>query len=317
MAETPENLGAADENLVDETPADETQVDETQEGTTEEPEKKETKIEGHWPESWREDSLEVFKDKKGEPLQEKDQEKLLKRLSRYASPKDAIKALINAQDRLASGGLIQKPGKDSTPEEMAQYRKDMGIPEAPSQYNTTLDDGLVIGEEDKPVIEAFLKEAHESNCTQEQVTRLMNWRFREEERERSERFEADVKHRKDVEDHLRQEWGPEYRQNLNMSINLLNQHYDEGTVNFLMGARGADGSPLMNNPGYLSGLVAQARAANPAGALVPGSGTKQHDGIVERIVALEKKMRTDGSLKGKDQEDYLKLISARDNVPIR
>ena len=51
------------------------------------------------------------------------------------------------------------------------------------------------------------------------------------------------------------------------------------------------------------------------GALVPGSGTKQHAQAVVEIEALEKKMETDGSLKGKDQDRYLKLVSARDGIP--
>lgn len=270
---------------------------------------------GYWPEDWRERYVDKQTDKDGKPLNDEAKEKLMKRLSRYASPRAAVDAMINAQNKISAGGMVKVPGKDATPEEISQYRQDMGIPEEPSGYDLTMNDGLVIGDEDKEMIDGFLEVAHNGNYTQEQVTQGLEWYYKNQENDLAARHEADAKHHAEVEEVLRQEWGPEYKANRNLMANYLATDFGDGVADLIVGARLADGTPLANHPDILRGFVAKARAANPVGALVPGSGTKQHDQMVSEIETLEKKMGTDGALKGKDQDRYLKLISARDGIP--
>mgnify|MGYP000100175251 CR=1 FL=1 len=50
-----------------------------------------------------------------------------------------------------------------TDEELAEYRKANNIPEAPDKYDLTFDSGLVIGKEDKPIVDSFLKYAHDNH----------------------------------------------------------------------------------------------------------------------------------------------------------
>ncbi len=275
---------------------------------------KEGSKKGYWPEDWRERYIEKQVDKDGKPMDDAAKEKLMKRLSRYDSPRAVTDAMINAQNKISSGALTKIPGKDSTEEEIAQYRKEVGIPEDSKGYDLTLSEGLVVGDEDKDLIGGFLEAAHSANYTQEQVTGGLNWFYANQERMAAERYEADSKYKAGAEDELRQEWGPEYRTNLNLLQNYLAADFDEGVPELLEGARLADGTPFGNHPGVLRGLVAKARTENPMGALVPGSGTKQHDQMVTDIEALEKKMEK-GALQGKDEERYLKLVSLRDKVP--
>ena len=271
---------------------------------------------GYWPEDWKERYVDKLTDKAGKPLDKAGKEKMMTRMARYASPRAAMDAMVAAQNKISAGGMIKIPDKDSTPDEIAQYRKDMGIPEEAKGYDLTLGEGMVIGDEDKEMVDGFLKAAHAGNYSQQQVTDGLNWYYQQQENSLAARHEADATHHAAAEEELRKEWGPEYSANRNLMANYLSTDFGEGIAELITGARLTDGTPLANHPDILRGFVAKARAANPLGALVPGSGTLQHEQLVDEIAALEKKMGEDSWAEDKKSQDrYLKLIALRDKVP--
>jgi len=273
-------------------------------------------VKGYWPEDWKEKYIEKQVDKAGKPLDEAAKDKMMKRLARYASPQAALDAMINAQNKISAGGLVKVPGKGATPEEIAQYRKEIGVPEDIKGYDLTLANGMVVGQDDRPIVEGFLKTAHANNYSQQQVTEGLNWFYQQQENTIAARHEADATHRAASEEALREEWGPEFKANVNMMSNYLATDFGPGVAELITGARLADGTPLANHPDILRGFVAKARASNPLGALVPGSGTKQHDQLVDEIAALQKQMATPGWAEDKKaQARYLKLVSIRDKIP--
>lgn len=319
MAETPEDLGAAEETVEETTeevsvPENENN-DNAQESNDQEPNQEPKKADntkkGYWPEDWKEKYVEKQVDKDGKPLGDSEKDKLIKRLARYASPQAALDAMINAQNKISDSRMVKIPGKDSTPEEIAKYRESIGVPKEPKGYDLTLDDGMVIGDEDKDMIQSWLEIAHAGNSSQQQVTDNLNWLYKYQEDIKAKQYESDLAYKATVEDELRAEWGPEYRTNLNIMANYLG----ENISTLMTGATLADGTPLGNHPEILRWLVDKGREANPAAALVPGSGTKQHDQMILEIETLKSKMESDGALKGKDQDRYLKLVSLRDNIP--
>ena len=270
---------------------------------------------GYWPEDWREKYIDGQVDKDGKPLDEAGKEKLLKRLSRYASPQAALDAMINAQNKISAGGMIKIPGKDATPEEIAQYRKEIGVPDEPKGYDLTLGDGRVLGDEDTDKVHSFLEAAHASNYTPEQVKASLEWYHTLKEEAAAAEYERDLKYKSDSEEELRQEWGAEYKSNQNLMANYLSSDFGEEIAKSIIYARLPDGNLLGNNPDVVRGFVAKARAANPIGALMPGSGTKQYDSMMAEIEKLESEMGTDAWYKDtKKQERYKKLISVRDNM---
>ena len=320
MADTPD-LGAAEEikETVDTTvPENTDQVEEPEEKQKQEvdsKEPKEEKVKGYWPEDWRERKVENMKGKDGNPLDEEKKEKLLKRLHRYASPDAALDAMFNAQDKISAGGMIKIPGKDATKEEIAQYRKEIGVPDDPKGYDLNIGDGLVVGEEDKDLVNSFLEAAHAGNYSQQQVTEGLKWYYKNQEAILEARYEADSKYKMEAEEVLRSEWGPEYQANRNLIANYLGSDFPEGVPELIIGARLPDGTLLANHPDIIRGFAAKARAANPIGALMPGSGTKQYDSMMAEIEKLEGEMGTDAWYKDtKKQERYKKLISVRDNM---
>ena len=61
---------------------------------------------------------------------------------------------------------------------IGQLREKVGIPEKPGDYDLTLGEGLVVGDDDKESIGEFIGLAHSANYTQEQVTAGLNWYYK-------------------------------------------------------------------------------------------------------------------------------------------
>jgi hypothetical protein len=271
---------------------------------------------GYWPEDWRDKYINDQKDKDGKPLDDTAKEKLLKRLSRYASPQAAFDAMINAQNKISSG-LVKIPGKDATKEEIAEYRQALGVPEKPEDYDLSLGEGVVIGDEDKPMVNSFLTKAHEALYTPDQVKTGLQWYYDFIDNEKQKQYEFDTQNNIDTKVELKSEWGSEYKANINLMANYLSSDFSPEIANILIKARLPNGKLLGDDAEIIRGFAAKARKENPMGAMVPGSGTKQHEAMLDEISSIEKLMRTDREAYNKDkrmQDRYLKLIEARDKV---
>lgn len=261
-------------------------------------------VAGTWPNDWR------------QQIAGQD-EKVLKRLERYAGVRDLAQALIAAQDKIASGQLKTALPKDATPEQIKAWRAENGIPESHDKYELKLKNGLVVGEEDKPVVEGFLKAAHEKNLNTEQATAAVEWYYDEMERQAEARQAADQKATQEAADALRKEWGGDYRANFNGIYALLDLAPAGFKDAFLTG-RLADGTPIGSSVEGMQWLASLARQLNPVGSLVPGvTGTNQASAIDDEIKAIETLMRTNRAEYNKDtakQARLRDLYAARDQL---
>jgi len=260
---------------------------------------------GGWPEDWRDRYA-------------KGDEKLLKQLGRYASPEAALDALFAAQKRISQGDLgVKKPGKDAKPEELAAYREAMGVPEAPDAYFEKLPNGLVIGDDDKPLFDKFAAMMHEENVPASAMHKVVDWYYKEviEEGEQA-RYNADREARQRTEDELRQEYGPEYRAHINGIQNLLNSLPD-GAGEILASAQTADGISLFNNPAVVRAMVHLVNEINPTAAVIPGGTNMQ--GIEDRLNQLAEMQRTDPKKYFSDeiQAEELRLMQAKEKLQSR
>lgn len=219
----------------------------------------------------------------------KGDEKLEKRLSRYSSAEAAIDALIAAQNKIASGGLKEPLPKDATPEQLEAWRVDNGIPAKPEEYDLTLPDGRVIGEEDKVLVDEFLKSAHAQNMTPDQVKSTVGWYLAEQERQIEARHQQDAEEKEQGEGALREEWGSEYKLNLNLIGGLLDTA-PEGVKDQFLGGRLADGTPIGNDAKTLRWLANLARTVNPTATVVPGAGGNAMQAIENEKADIEKLM---------------------------
>ncbi len=245
-------------------------------------------------------------------------EKALKRLERFADPSAVWKSFREAEGKLSSGKVqtAKPPAADAPAEELAAWRKDNGIPEAPADYLKNLPDGLVIGKADKPQMEQFAADMHARHASPEVVHAAIASYYAMRETAAAEAAGRDAQAMRTTEDELRADWGADYRRNVNAIVGWLDTA-DADVKGALMNARGPDGTPVMSMPKVLRWLHAQALDINPAATIVPGAGANAGKGIEDRIGEIETVMRKDNARYVKDagmQRELLDLYAARDRM---
>lgn len=245
-------------------------------------------VKADWPDDWREKMAG-------------DDKASLKQAERYGSPADVFKALRAAQQKISSGELKKALPTDASPEELAAWRKDNGVPDKPEGYDTDLGKGFVWGEADKPFLDSFTKHAHQHNLTPDQVKQNLAWFAGEQERAVQARDERDEQTRLTGEDALRSEWGNDFRRNLNAVGNLFTGA-PEGLFDRLMTARGADGQLIGNDPTAMKYFAQLSREMNPAATLVPTGTGNAPAAVKTRFGELNAMMRdpNSGYSKGPD-----------------
>lgn len=226
-----------------------------------------------WPENWRDTYA-------------KGDEKKLKRLQRYGSPAAALDALFNAQQKIAQG--VREPlAADATPEEVAAWRQENGVPAEPSGYK--MPDGLVLSENDKPLVDEFLKVAHDRNWKDEDVQAAVGW-FMERHAAQADAMSArDAENRMKADEALRAEFGPQYKQEAKLAFQLLAQA-PEGLGDAIMGGRLADGRLIGDSPEVIRWLNTLSRELNPVATVVPGSGTNAMQALETELAGIQKMM---------------------------
>ena len=248
-------------------------------------------------------------------------EKVLTRLGRYATPHDALNALFSIQSRISSGEFRSVLPKDANDEQIKAWRSENGIPEAPDKYDLKLKDGLVVGEEDKPVIDGFLKNAHAANLTSQQASQAVDWYYEEVERQTAARADMDKQLAQKAQDQLRADWGQEYRTNENLVMGLLDSA-PTGVKDLVMHGRLSDGTPIMSHPDTVKWLNQLAREINPVTAIIPNAGGNITGAIEDEIKQYETWMKAPrDSVEGKKywadvkvQERYRALLGAREKA---
>ena len=231
---------------------------------------------GYWPADWQ-DRVSMGDEKRAAVLK------------RYASPEAVADALIAAQTRIRSGALVPTLPANAKPEELAAWRKDNGIPEAATGYDLTFDNGIVIGADDKPVIDKFLETALTQNMRPDQVKATVAWYYQEQERLAEAAAQRDEEQRLETLDKLNVEWGKDFRREINMIHGVLDR-FPPDVRAALEGARLPDGRGLFNHPEVMRGFSAIARELNPAGVLAPSGGGDIAQTLKTEIEQIEKWM---------------------------
>jgi len=257
-----------------------------------------------WPEDWR---TKVA----GEDAKE------LARLQRMGSPADVWKAYRALEAKISSGQLKSGLKPDATPEEVAAWRKENGLPAAPEEYRPNLPNGMVPGEADKPLIEGFQKTAHELGMTADQFNKTLGWYYGMMDEVQSQNFERDKTFRSTAEDQLRAEWGPAYRTEVKAVANFMEANAPAGLADVLFNSRTPDGNLIGDHPEVLRWLNSLARTVNPMASLVPaGTGDMMKAGEA-RITEIETMIRNRDDAYWKNpavQNEYQQLLGARDQM---
>jgi len=249
--------------------------------------------ESWWKEDWRD---QVAKDDKS----------VKNILGRFATPADAIQSAIDIRKKISAGEIKMPLPKDAKPEDIAKWRTENGIPETPDKYELKLRDGLSIGKDDKPVIDGFLKAMHDKNTHPDVASAAVDWYYGEIERQTEERAVKDKALASEAHEALREEWGPEFRTNLNVVENLLATMPKDVAEDFKYG-RLANGTPIMASPAAIKWLLNMNLQLNPHSKVVGNTAGNPASAIDDQIAAIEKTMRTDRKAYDKDEKMQQRL----------
>jgi hypothetical protein len=250
-----------------------------------------------WPENWA-------------VLAAGNDDKKAQRISRYASPQALADALIEAQDKIRSGGLKVPFPVDGDDAAKSRWRTENGIPESADKYQIQLADDMVIGEGDKQMFNEFLAQAHEENLPPSAVNKVASWYFQKQEAAAAEQAKMDDTSLRTAKSELMQEWGGGYESNLDEIGNHLVAQFGQEMASTLHSARLPDGRLLGNVPEFARAMLKQARELNPGAVLVPGA-SNQVSAVGDRIKQIEGVLRDNPDAYWRDdkmQAEFAKLL---------
>lgn len=238
-----------------------------------------------------------------------------KRLERFTKPDDFSKSYRALETKLSSGEYRKTLPEKATPEEVATWRKENGIPDKPEGYveKLALPNGMVLGEEDKPVINAFAQMAQGKNWSPAQYNDAVSWYYETQNKLAGDKQKADHDFMSTAEDTLRTTWGADYRRNMNV-IGSIRDTMPEGLRDRLMAGRTADGRMIGNDPEMLGWLVSLGRELNPAATLLPAGGSDPVKGVADELAEIRKLRTNDPNAYESDkklQAREIELIDAQ------
>src|SRR6266853_1199488 len=185
-----------------------------------------------FPESWREDLAGGDK-------------AFRKTLDRFESPAALAKAYRELTARLSSGDLkaTKPPPDNATPEQLAAWRAEQGLPQSATAYvdGLQLGDGTVTGKAEKTLLASFADEALKGRWTADQYNRAVRWYFDTQDRLAAQRDQADATFKHGASADLMREWGHDYATNRNAIAQFFDRSFPEDFREALLTARLPDG----------------------------------------------------------------------------
>lgn len=242
-----------------------------------------------------------------------------KTLERLNTPEDLYKSYNALRQKMSSGEMLTKLPDNPSDNDVQAYREQFGIPDNFKDYEYSLPKGMEFGEEDQPFIEGFLERAHSKHTPPEIVNEALNYYAESLEKQAVEIQEKDKADHMNFEDAMRNEWGTEYRANINMIENFIGQAPAE-VAESLQHARGADGTALLNDTKFVNWMSGIVRELNPAASIVKTTGRDSMSAIESEIKELEKDMNSDINKWHKSpdkKERHRELLGAREKLKKR
>lgn len=208
-------------------------------------------------------------------------EQLAQMLSRYRSPENVGKALKELRVRMSkqSSPTVPALSENPTEQEVTEYRQAFSIPEESSGYEVTLPEEL---QRDEELMGMFLDHAHKNNMTPTAVQAAVDWYSAHQITTEQDRNEYAHQHRNETEDLLRQEWGSDYRGNLNAVQQYLDNVLGEEAASELRSFRNERGALISNDAQFLKLLVQPAIDAMGANAVYAGDNASVAQSLEER-----------------------------------
>lgn len=247
----------------------------------------------YWPDDWREKLAEHISagDKKA-------YNKELTRLKRVTDPAGVYGMYRELDNRLNSGGLIKLPGKDAKDDEKKEFQKAIGWTEKPEEMleKIALQDGTVLGDDDKPVLNEFLGTVHGATSAAEFVSKAAQWYFAKQEKAAADMDNADDDFHRQSISALKEEWGPSFNRRKSAIASVFatapggsDWKNEEGLFARLAGGRTSDGKKIGDDPDFLRWIDSIRNEINPAATVVEdGASTQSVSAELDKLRDMRK-----------------------------
>ncbi len=245
-----------------------------------------------------------------EPFADGD-EKSAKMFERYLTPADLGKSLIEKEALIRASTMLKPLAEDHNDDDLKAYREQQGVPAEFEGYYENLPKGLVIGEDDKAIVDMFVKEMHEENVSPAAVHRLIATYNKWEESLTGEMDTLDKSQKAETEDLLREQWGSDYRANETLAAHFIQGLPKEKQAE-LMGARMSDNRTLANDPEIAQWMAKMSRELYGTEVFVPSGGNSALQNRDSREKELEIWMHTDKWTKEVEAE-HLQILDQEIN----
>lgn len=127
---------------------------------------------------------------------------------------------------------IKVPGADAKPEEVSAFRKALGVPDKPEEYQFTRPEVAASqGMWDDGAEKAFLADAHKAGLTQPQVQAIVGWYGNY----LASIANGNQREAQAVMQELRREWGPNYDAKLGRANRAIQQYGGDGLIDLFAG----------------------------------------------------------------------------------
>lgn len=215
-------------------------------------------------------------------------EKTAKRLERFLTPDAMWKSYTAMESKL--GEMKPVLAKDATPEQVTAWRKDNGIPDKAEGYLENLPDGVVIGEQDKPLVALFAKDMHDKNASPDIVHTALQSYYKVQDHVNTQMAERDATDATETEESLRLDLGGNYRREIQGLENYLSTLPKEVSEP-LRNARLGNGKPMFGDANAVKWFMSVVRELNPASTVVPGAGAEANKSIQAELDSIAKQRK--------------------------
>jgi hypothetical protein len=276
----------------------------------------------YWPKDWREHIAKYVS--AGDEARFK---KEMERLENTADPTAAWARFRDMETTWGRRNFVKLPPKEGATEaDIQEYHKALGVPEKPEDYfkDLKLDNGAVLGDADKPVVDAFAAAVHKAGATPAVVSAAMNWYFASQEKAAADLDQADENFRIESERSLKEELGPAFARKRNAVAALFasapggtDVKNEKSLISRLLGGRTADGKIIGNDPDAVRFLINLALDQNPSAAVVE-DGDQSGKSVEKEIAEIEQVMRTDRPRYNREFAGrYAELLATRSKIQAR
>jgi hypothetical protein len=220
-----------------------------------------------------------------------DDAKFKGQLERYATPRDFGTSWREQNAKISAGIKPGELAENATEDDIKAFRESNGIPAEAAGYYETLPDGLVLGEDDKPMADVFMDALHSTNASPAVAHALISKYNDAMEQSQEAQVELDIEQSKAATDELRNIWQNDYRTNINAVQKFLSRELGEEGKKDLLNGRFEDGRGFMNNTKLLEMFARVERQIDPLVALNRPAGENAEQSMTAEIAEIEKFMK--------------------------